>query len=283
MIKLHNPTLFEYLRRAPFGGRLTQQQVDGVTAILNAWYKQPENKDMRQLAYVLATTFHETGGAMAPIREKGGNKYLSKYDTGRLAKSLGNTPEADGDGQLYAGRGYVQITGRANYKKLGEVLELDLIANPDLALNKKIAADILVIGMVRGLFTGKKLIHYFDDNVEDAVGARRIINGTDKAHLIADYYAHILSALNAADLTTPLPADAPLGEPEPDKVNLATDKTTIGAFGGFLASGGVGAGVFSGIDNVYALAAVIALGVLALAAGWLFLSGRKDIVRKAGA
>lgn len=68
-----------------------------------------------RVAAFLAQIGHESGH-LRFVRELGGAAYLAKYDTGRLAERLGNTPEADGDGQLYRGRGLIQITGRRNYQ-----------------------------------------------------------------------------------------------------------------------------------------------------------------------
>lgn len=85
---------------------------------------------LRQAAFI-AQVGHESG-QFRYVRELGGEQYLSKYDTGSLAKRLGNTPEADGDGQKYCGRGLIQITGRANYFACGEALGLDLIKQPEL-------------------------------------------------------------------------------------------------------------------------------------------------------
>ncbi len=85
---------------------------------------------LRQAAFI-AQVGHESG-QFRYVRELGGEQYLSKYDTGSLAKRLGNTPEADGDGQKYCGRGLIQITGRANYLACGEALGLDLIKQPEL-------------------------------------------------------------------------------------------------------------------------------------------------------
>lgn len=159
-------------------GSLTQRQVDTINAILQVAKHWPR----RWVAYALATAWHEC--RLEPIKERGGIAYLSKYDTGRLARMLGNTPEADGDGVKYAGRGLVQLTGRANYAKAGEYLGIDLLGNPDLALDLNHAAAILAWGMETGAFTGKKLADYLG---ADFRNARRIINGMDRADLIAGY------------------------------------------------------------------------------------------------
>lgn len=173
--------------------KYTQTQVDSINLILEECAKQ-EVTDKNQVAYILATAWHES--YLEPIGEYGSDKYLSKYDTGRLAKQLGNTPEADGDGQFYKGRGYVMITGRANYEKFSKLLEIDLINNPDLALEPRYAAFIIVYGMKHGSFTGSKLSFHINDEEIDFKNARKIVNGLDKADLIKSYAQKFLTVLN---------------------------------------------------------------------------------------
>lgn len=84
----------------------------------------------RQAAFI-AQVGHESG-QFRYVRELGNNDYLAKYDTGSLAARLGNTLEADGDGQKYRGRGLIQITGHDNYQRCGEALGLDLLSQPEL-------------------------------------------------------------------------------------------------------------------------------------------------------
>ena len=176
-------------------GSLSQEVVDNINLIVETCEKY--NLTYPQASYVLATTYHETAHTFKPIEEYGGDKYLSKYDTGRLAKALGNTPQADGDGIKYAGKGYVMITGYANYKFAGEQLGIDLINNPDLALQPKYAAEILVKGSINGWFTSKKLSDYINDKKKDYINARRVINFLDKAQLIASYTVVFEKALRS--------------------------------------------------------------------------------------
>ena len=123
-----------------------------------------------QAAYVLATAYHETAHTMKPVREYGGEKYL---------KSKKYYP--------YVGMGYVQLTWDYNYKKASDKLGVDFLKNPKLLLESKYAAPIIVVGMVEGWFTGKKLSDYITLNTSDFTSARKIINGLDKASIIADY------------------------------------------------------------------------------------------------
>ncbi|MDD1979628.1 glycoside hydrolase family 19 protein [Pseudomonas tussilaginis] len=86
-----------------------------------------------RMAAFIAQIGHESG-QLRYVRELGGDAYLAKYDTGRLAQRLGNTPEADGDGQKYRGRGLIQVTGHDNYEACSEALFGDsrLLATPEL-------------------------------------------------------------------------------------------------------------------------------------------------------
>ncbi|MCH4894017.1 hypothetical protein GO308_12915 [Sphingomonas sp. SFZ2018-12] len=190
---LANPAAF-FNRARQLTGSLDQVQVDTINALLAS----AAHWSVAWLAYGLATAWHEA--RLRPIREKGGDKYLAKYDTGRLAQQLGNTPEADGDGIRYAGRGLVQITGRANYARAGEFLGIDLLAEPDRALEPDVAVRILIWGMETGAFTAKSLATYLPNRLGtlgEFTAARRIINGTDKAALIADHAIKFQDALVA--------------------------------------------------------------------------------------
>lgn len=169
-------------------GKLTQSQVDGINRLIAA--SKSGGLTYAETSYLLATAYHETGSKMQPITEYGSIKYFDKYDVGVLAKRLGNTPEKDGDGYLYRGRGDVQITGTDNYKKFSNILKVDLLNNPDLALNPEISAKIIVIGMRDGLFTNmgfrkNRPVNKYDK--ESYIRARAIVNGSDKASLIAGY------------------------------------------------------------------------------------------------
>lgn len=195
---------FSHAREVLFTGRLTQGQVDGLNFILDAWERSHAKKDDRWLAYALATAFHETGFTMQPVRERGGNAYFFRmYDPGsplprraRLAKSMGALP---GDGVIFYGRGYVQLTWRRNYARMGKTFGVDLTtdaAAADRVLQAELAAKIMFKGMEDGLFTGKKFASYFNASTEDWRGARRIINGLDQAEVIAMYGRKFYSCIS---------------------------------------------------------------------------------------
>jgi len=171
------PKEFFDVARSNFGS-FKQSQIDGINVLFDA----TKNLPIPHRAYIMATAWHETDETMQPITEYGGVRYFDKYDTGKLAAVLGNTPEKDGDGFKYRGRGYAQLTGLANYIRARNKFGVDFVNNPDLALHHDYSANITVSGMTEGWFTGKKLSDY--TSYKDM---RRVVNGMDDATLIAGY------------------------------------------------------------------------------------------------
>lgn len=186
------------------GASLSEQEVAGCEAILAAC----RGWGTSWTAYALATAALETASTMQPIKEYGGNAYFRRmYDIEgerpAKARELGNlTP---GDGAKYAGRGYVQLTGRRNYEKAGAALGHDLVGDPDLALRPDIAAAVMAKGMEGGWFTGRSLSTYLPADQFGSLAqfkeARRIINGQDRAGEIAATAAKFQSALAAGEWT----------------------------------------------------------------------------------
>lgn len=193
-------TFFDHVRKLPFPGTISQSQVAGCIAILEE--AERRKTDFRCLAYMLATAYHETAHTMQPIAEYGRGK-------GRAYGEPVN-------GKIYYGRGYVQLTWVKNYEVMGALLKVDLVSNPELALNPGVAAQIMFEGMVRGSFTGKKLSDFFNDAKTDWANARKIINGLDRAEMIASYARQFHGALIAANAPVPQPIpDVPNPLPKP--------------------------------------------------------------------
>lgn len=109
---------------------------------INAAAKRWQFDRPKRMAAFLAQVGHETC-QLQFTRELGGDAYLAKYDTGPLAAKLGNTPEADGDGQRYRGRGLIQVTGHYNYLKCSLALFQDdrLLRTPELLEQPEWAAQ----------------------------------------------------------------------------------------------------------------------------------------------
>lgn len=169
-------------------GKLRQKQVDGLDLLLH-YVEGETDLDLRWAAYMLATIKHECADTWWPISERGPKAYFQKYEPETLlGQRLGNTLK--GDGYRYRGRGYVQITGRANYERLTDRLgihgAMDLVCNPNAAKAPLIAYQVLSTGMREGLFTGKALKDYLNEHT-DYGGARRIVNGLDQSERIAGY------------------------------------------------------------------------------------------------
>jgi putative chitinase len=216
---------FQRIRQTLFSGTLQLRQITGLTLLLDRWEQDHgRDGDRRQLACILATALHETAATMQPIRERGGKAYLLRnYDiTGsQPARARANGNVEPGDGLRYSGRGYVQLTWKNNYRRVGDLIGIDLVSNPDRAMEPDIAATILIHGMEQGWFTGRKLADYFNGPRAEWMQARRIVNGLDQAGLIAGYGRRFFAAMRDADqmLSASTPSQPLLPARKPRRAN----------------------------------------------------------------
>lgn len=154
---------------------MQQGQVDGINMISHEW----TDVDMNQLAYVLATVYHETGRKMQPVKEFGSEEYLrsKKY-------------------YPYYGRDLVQTTWKHNYEKVKQFSRVDVVSSPDLIARMPLAAQVAITFMKSGWYTGKRLSDYINHDDCDFFHARKIINGLDCADKIAGYALKFQEAMN---------------------------------------------------------------------------------------
>ena len=216
-------------------GSLSQTQVEGIELLVSRMSKLP----IKHSAYILATAWHETAKTMQPIAEYGKGK----------GKKYGVPDPVTG--QTYYGHGYVQLTWKDNYDKANKRLKqlgiispsVDLVNNPDTAMQPLIASDILIIGMTEGWFTGKKL-----SDCTTYIEMRKIVNGTDKAALIASYaetFEKALATINLVPIVPDVPVTPSIPAPLPKNVEKSIAAWIIGiilvafaAFGAWLTQGG---------------------------------------------
>lgn len=162
-------------------GNLDQPQVDGFNNIFAEWDKRALT-NTRWLAYMLATCWWESGRTMQPITEYGSEAYL---------KAKPYYP--------WVGRGLVQVTWEANYNKFGTGKDAQgrslWVGPPEDMLTWPLALRGLFDGMIEGMYTGWRLEQFFNAHTNNPEEARRIINGLDRASLIAGFHGQFLIAL----------------------------------------------------------------------------------------
>ena len=213
---MNRSAFYSAVRASLFGGSLTQSQVDGMNVILDEFETQKIQLDFA--AYMLATAFHETARHMQPVMEtrqphEDSNPTVdqaiarleSSWKAGKLPWVKTAYWRKNGKGRSYLGRGLPQLTHEANYAKMGPLVGADLVNNPELALDPKIAVKIMIVGMTKGVFTGKDMGDYLDgvdegdaEDLREYTNARYVVNGKDRALDIGKIAIKMESALKYA-------------------------------------------------------------------------------------
>lgn len=190
---MNKAKFFEEIKKSLFGGKLTKEQVSGLEAIIDEWDRQGGGQ-REQLAYVLATPYHEVGVAYKPVRENLNytsaaqirkvwpKRFATDAEAAPFVRNpkglaikvyggrLGNASAPVDDGWIFRGGGWEQRTGRVNFERIG------IADNPDKILEPSFAAKSIVTGMRSGEYTGKKLSDFINSAKTDYVMARTIIN-----------------------------------------------------------------------------------------------------------
>jgi len=170
-----------YTQKSP---NLTTNAKGGLQVLLAAIQDDPAVADVRWAAYMLATVRWECAGRWQPIEEFGKGKGHPYGVPVKVTDANGTTFT-----NTYYGRGYVQLTWKANYANMSEKLGMGtlLLLHPEHALEPQTAYQIMSFGMRNGSFTSKKLADFINDAGCDYFHARRIINGLDHAQDIAGF------------------------------------------------------------------------------------------------
>jgi hypothetical protein len=205
---MNRTTFYDAVRQPLFANKISEKQRLGMDAFFEEWERQ-QLTDLRWLAYMLATAYHETARTMQPIEEFGRGK---KLEYGRKLKMGGGpgrrVPYTTPD-KLYYGRGHTQNTWFENYEKLTKAAakaghNWDFLNKPELLLEMEPSIWATFFAMQTGLYTGKSLMQFFNDTREDWLNARKIINGLDRAEQIASQARIFFAALQKARAEQPV-------------------------------------------------------------------------------
>ncbi len=186
-----NRKTFFQLYKSKFGN-LNQRQVNGLEFLLTKFDESILFDTKAKISYALATIKRETADTFEPVKEgywitNNRVQKLYNYYYNHNRHALDTIFPNGLAGKNYLGRGRIQTTHNYNYKNIGDKLGIDLLNNPDLTLDNETDWKILELGFSTGIWTGKKLSNYINDDIVDYYNARKIVNGLDHAREIANY------------------------------------------------------------------------------------------------
>ena len=211
-------TFFTDADRNLFSPPLNDAQRGGMREVLDYWLTHHRESDPRWLAYIFASIYHETGHKMIPVREgfKSSDKDARDHVRMMFIKGIVNRDYAEPVGGIsYFGHGRVQTTHLQNYQKLSLRFGRDFVKDPSLLLDSRIDVEVAVEGHIEGLWTSRQLSEFISGGKCNYKDARRIVNGQDKADLIASYAVSFEWAIGMATRTVPV-ADTKTTTPLPE-------------------------------------------------------------------
>ena len=189
---------FSQSRISLFDGIVPVSAAEGIEVILSQWETNYDTHDDRWLAYILGTVHYESDRSFKPMSEGGARlRHLVRNEDaeGRANGEVAGRPD-DEELERYFGRGFVLLTWKANYAWVGDRIGVDLVNEPHRAADLDVASQVIIAGMRHGWFNGRMLADYFNSQVEDSVGAREVLNGRNKANLVAGYAMQYYAAIS---------------------------------------------------------------------------------------
>lgn len=215
---------FDALRASSLYNAIPQTAVRTLDCILDATDSQ--GVPVEYAAYMMATGYHEVGATLLPVRESlyysSASRicavWPSRFPTTASAQPYVKQPQklankvygnrlgnvGPNDGWLYRGGGLPQTTGKANYAKVGKLVDVDLVNYPERIIEPRIAVAALVKCMQLGTYTGKKLsdyklpLQYYEARAIINADKDRFENGKRIGERIAGYAREFEKALRVA-------------------------------------------------------------------------------------
>lgn len=161
------PITIDQLRSIIEQVRYDDSKMQDITDALNDTFARYSINTNIRMCHFLAQVLHESSAFCYSVEIWGNTPAQQAYDT-RI--DLGNTTELDGDGFKYRGRGWIQLTGKTNYRLLGEEFDEDFISNPDLVAKEPYDS------LAAGWFWNRRRLNTYSD-LDDIITITKRING----------------------------------------------------------------------------------------------------------
>jgi len=147
--------------------RYDDTKLQAITDALNETFNKYDISNGLRMCHFLAQVLHESSAFRFSVEIWGNTDAQKKYDT---RVDLGNTPELDGDGFKYRGRGWIQLTGKTNYRLASAEFGQDFLGEPDLLAKEPWDS------LAAGWFWNRRKLNTFAD-ADDIISITKRVNG----------------------------------------------------------------------------------------------------------